>query len=1396
MPSLPSRGIISLFPFVSLCCVHLSEALPRLSPFLSPCFALSDAVSAFARPPLSPLLFPPDAVSFPRPCLSLFFLLLCWMLRPPFRGLVTLLVSLMFSLLLDAVSAFQRPCLPCLPSCSPMLDAVSALPRPSHLSCFRSCFLLLPFPALCCILCLPCQGLVSLPFLSPFVGSCVASSSRGVVSLLSLLVPLLFSLCWMLCRRLCLPSFPFLVHVSVFPMPCLLSCLPSRLRSCLAFGFPLLDAVSALRGPCLPSCFPLWHAASAPCLPRPPVLYCFPWLDAVAALWRPCLPCLPSCVLCVGCCVRLSEALSPLFVFLFPQYWKPCICLSEVLSLFLFPVLFPRCWMPCRDPKALSSLYRLLFATAGSCWVSIPRSKGWYRVPPSSHYSFREPWTLAPQCLPLCLPLAFPIYNLGNLSARFVSQLVFTVCCAVSLRLPILATLFAALPPSLAHCASFFSVCVTESPHCVSQLVCQCVSHLGIVSHLSSCLFPSLSPTVCRMCLPPGTLELCLPLCLSPRPPLVSQLVFHCVALSPWNPVCRFVSHLVCPWPCNLSCFPPCFLLVVPELVSHCVSQVEPCLLLGLPLCFSMCFPGFPLEPCLPPCHPWNCENLVSAVCFVSDCLSPRFSPSCLPLCPPWWLPNRLPLSFYYLPVLAHCLPICPTCVPLLSPSLSPAFVSSTIPLCHSPCLSVCLLFCFPLCFRSVSSFVSDYVFQLVSHFIPPLVPHFVPRCACSLSFLLVCCLPIVSQLSPALSPTCFRLCFPLCTPCVPHFVSLYFPPCPSHCLPLCLPLCHSLCLPLLFVSCFVFHLVTSPVVRPPFGACFRFVWGFVSDYVSQLVSRFVSQLISHFVNCVSIVSASSPTSFRLSLSHFVFVPPSAPHFVSQLVFCFLSLFARQFVSYCVPQFVSHPLCLRFVWRLVRDAVSHCVSPSVSSIWSPLCLPLCLSLCFKLCLPLYTPVSLSLCFKLCLPLCLRLCHPCRLPLVSHFVSSVSPALPPCRPFVSHFVQTFQLASMFMGRIFDSWKQYGRQSGRHGGRQNGRQSSLRQSEGQSAGHRRRQDLFHLELGTATAVGLQSWVNFPFFHLLDALSALVFPCLPACLSCSLCCLFFGSLFPLIPFVGCCVHLSEALSPLSPLLFCLPCFPSCPPFLFPFVGCCVRLSETLFPWSLFLFPRVGGNVLSEALSPCLSPFLFPRCWMLCRDPEALSGHVSLVLLCCVPEALSPSSPFLFSLLLPYAGCCGCLLEALSLPSCLASGLLLLDVVSTFVTHCFLLVPVFVSLLFSLCWMLPPLPEALSPLSPFLFPLLLPFVGCCPPSRGLVSLVFFGVPFRLSCLLSLFSFPFFCWMPSPPFRGLVSLLVLLFSLRVVLLVSLCWMLCPPSRGLPSCPFFLSPFFVSCLCY
>jgi hypothetical protein len=116
---------------------------------------------------LCPFLFPfyfPSVgccLRFPRPCLpclpSCFlscFLLLDAVRLPeassPLSSLVSPFASVVSSLsffslfLLDAVSAFQRPCFPscfaflpsCRPSCFPLLDAVSAFPRPSFLSLF------------------------------------------------------------------------------------------------------------------------------------------------------------------------------------------------------------------------------------------------------------------------------------------------------------------------------------------------------------------------------------------------------------------------------------------------------------------------------------------------------------------------------------------------------------------------------------------------------------------------------------------------------------------------------------------------------------------------------------------------------------------------------------------------------------------------------------------------------------------------------------------------------------------------------------------------------------------------------------------------------------------------------------------------------------------------------------------------------------------------------------------------------------------------------------------------------------------------------------------------------------------------------------------------------------
>ena len=106
--------------------------------------------------------------------------------------------------------------------------------------------------------------------------------------------------------------------------------------------------------------------------------------------------------------------------------------------------------------------------------------------------------------------------------------------------------------------------------------------------------------------------------------------------------------------------------------LCHCVSHGDLCGCLLLDFLLFPTPPGFIWSP--------TCVSILS-----------RFCTTCLALLSHVSFKSS-PMSFYCLPV-AHCLPICPTCVPLLSASLSPAFVSSIIPLCHPLCLSVCLLF-------------------------------------------------------------------------------------------------------------------------------------------------------------------------------------------------------------------------------------------------------------------------------------------------------------------------------------------------------------------------------------------------------------------------------------------------------------------------------------------------------------------------------------------------------------------------------------------------------------------------------------------------------------------------------------------------------------------------------
>ena len=202
----------------------------------------------------------------------------------------------------------------CFPSCFPLLDGVSAFLFPFVGWCVR-------FP----------EPLA--PFLVPFVGWCVPEvlsplfsqllsllnslcwmvfrPSQGLVSLVSKLVSqlvfFLVSLCWMVCP----PSRGLVFLLPTCPPTCLPACL-ACLRAC---------AKSVLDSLC-------WMVCLSPFL--------FPFVGYVSAFPKPCFLCPQACLpVClpffpfVGWCVRLPEALSPLFPSLSPS-----------LSSSLFPFVF------------------------------------------------------------------------------------------------------------------------------------------------------------------------------------------------------------------------------------------------------------------------------------------------------------------------------------------------------------------------------------------------------------------------------------------------------------------------------------------------------------------------------------------------------------------------------------------------------------------------------------------------------------------------------------------------------------------------------------------------------------------------------------------------------------------------------------------------------------------------------------------------------------------------------------------------------------------------------------------------------------------------------------------------------------------------------------------------
>ena len=282
----------------------------------------------------------------------------------------------------------------------------------SHCTCLVSCFLF-PFVGWCVRLpgglVSPCLPLC--PFLLPFVGRCVRLP-KGLVSPCLLLHPFLFLVSlvgWCVrlpeglvslglpCARSC---FPLLDGVSSFPRSCFpwspivpllaslcgMVCPPSR-----GSGLPLSPIVpilaslcgmvcppSGLVSPCLPLCLLLLpEGLVSPCLLLHPFLFLVSlcWMVCPpSGLVSPCLPLPPFLFPFVGWCVRLPEVLFP---------WSPIVLLSPIVSTqvpALDNVLFPNsclslsptvsccfplaprmshvclCWMVCSPSQDLASL--------------------------------------------------------------------------------------------------------------------------------------------------------------------------------------------------------------------------------------------------------------------------------------------------------------------------------------------------------------------------------------------------------------------------------------------------------------------------------------------------------------------------------------------------------------------------------------------------------------------------------------------------------------------------------------------------------------------------------------------------------------------------------------------------------------------------------------------------------------------------------------------------------------------------------------------------------------------------------------------------------------------------------------------------------------------------------
>ena len=361
-----------------------------------------------------------------------------------------------------------------------------------------------------------CLPLSPIAFLFPFVGWCVHLPDGLLVSPLSPIVSLHVSLCWVACppsRRSCLPLSPFVSHctpscfplldgVSTFPRPCLplsaialspdmCACVGWRVRLpeglvslCLRlspFLFPFVTSSWCVRLPEGPvsSCLPLSPFlldVVSPCLALSPIVHycflfspiisnlpsCFPLLDRVSAfpgLISPCLPLSPHMCGCVGWCVRLPEALSPIGSDCFPLSPHMCACVAWCVRLcgVLSPLVshrLPMC-VGLLDGVSVSAFRRsylplspIVSPLVCLCWMTCLPSRG-----------------LVSPCLPLspivspCLPLSLIVSPTCEPSRGLVSQLVFLL---VSQLVSQLVSLLASLCGGWSHFAFFPKQCTVR----------------------------------------------------------------------------------------------------------------------------------------------------------------------------------------------------------------------------------------------------------------------------------------------------------------------------------------------------------------------------------------------------------------------------------------------------------------------------------------------------------------------------------------------------------------------------------------------------------------------------------------------------------------------------------------------------------------------------------------------------------------------------------------------------------------------------------------------------------------------------------------------------------------------------------------------------------------------